>query len=286
MPPSLGESQPPPATVKNSARPAIGVASMNATAATPSTAQRRNRTRQPNHCAATKTRPTSLAGVAGDQWIISRFPFAIGRVPVASTRRISALTRGHPRHYDDDGLMLYNAAGFALALRPSAEPISPPSWMHFGVGLRDRDEVLALRARLGKTPSWSRSGTTPNTSASSVATRMATSWKHSGKRLERADHGGGVLEFVDKHHFALPVEAAVGARFGSVASRRAAADRPRQRAGARRSDAALRCPPGFTRERGGPTVSVLHVVRAAVRTGSCRGWARRYVWLRRPERAR
>ena len=44
--------------------------------------------------------------------------------------------------------MLCNAAGFALALRPSAEPIARPSWMHFGVGLRDRDAVLALRARL------------------------------------------------------------------------------------------------------------------------------------------
>jgi len=53
-----------------------------------------------------------------------------------------------PRRYDDGVLMLYNAAGFALALRPSAEPIARPSWMHFGVGLRDRDAVLALRARL------------------------------------------------------------------------------------------------------------------------------------------
>jgi len=53
-----------------------------------------------------------------------------------------------PRRYDDDVLMLYNAAGFALALGPSAEPIPPPSWMHFGVGLGDRDAVLALRDRL------------------------------------------------------------------------------------------------------------------------------------------
>jgi catechol 2,3-dioxygenase-like lactoylglutathione lyase family enzyme len=53
-----------------------------------------------------------------------------------------------PRRYDDGVLMLYNAAGFALALRPSPEPIARPSWMHFGVGLRDRDAVLALRARL------------------------------------------------------------------------------------------------------------------------------------------
>jgi catechol 2,3-dioxygenase-like lactoylglutathione lyase family enzyme len=52
------------------------------------------------------------------------------------------------RRYDDDVLMLYNAAGFALALRPSAERIRRPSWMHFGIGLPDRDAVLALRDRL------------------------------------------------------------------------------------------------------------------------------------------
>ena len=40
-----------------------------------------------------------------------------------------------------------NAAGFALALGPSPEPIARPSWMHFGVGLPSRDEVLALRER-------------------------------------------------------------------------------------------------------------------------------------------
>jgi catechol 2,3-dioxygenase-like lactoylglutathione lyase family enzyme len=53
-----------------------------------------------------------------------------------------------PRRYGDGVLMLYNAAGFALALRPGSEPIARPSWMHFGVGLRDRDAVLALRTRL------------------------------------------------------------------------------------------------------------------------------------------
>ena len=52
------------------------------------------------------------------------------------------------RCYDDDVLMLYNAEGFALALGPSLEQIVPPSWMHFGVGLPDRDAVLALRDRL------------------------------------------------------------------------------------------------------------------------------------------
>jgi catechol 2,3-dioxygenase-like lactoylglutathione lyase family enzyme len=53
-----------------------------------------------------------------------------------------------PRRYDDGVLMLYNNVGFALALRPSAEPVPRPSWMHFGVGLRDRDAVLGLRDRL------------------------------------------------------------------------------------------------------------------------------------------
>jgi catechol 2,3-dioxygenase-like lactoylglutathione lyase family enzyme len=52
------------------------------------------------------------------------------------------------KHYDDGVLMLYNAAGFALALGPSKEPIARPSWMHFGVGLPNRDAVLALRDRL------------------------------------------------------------------------------------------------------------------------------------------
>lgn len=52
------------------------------------------------------------------------------------------------RRYDDGVLMLYNAAGFALALGPSEEQIVPPSWMHFGIGLPNRDAVLALRDRL------------------------------------------------------------------------------------------------------------------------------------------
>jgi catechol 2,3-dioxygenase-like lactoylglutathione lyase family enzyme len=55
----------------------------------------------------------------------------------------------HPaRRYDDGVLMLYHANGFALALGPTQEPIVRPSWMHFGVSLRDRDAVLALRDRL------------------------------------------------------------------------------------------------------------------------------------------
>ncbi len=52
------------------------------------------------------------------------------------------------RRYDDGVLMLYNAAGFALALGPGARPVAPPAWMHFGVALRDRDAVLALGDRL------------------------------------------------------------------------------------------------------------------------------------------
>jgi hypothetical protein len=52
------------------------------------------------------------------------------------------------RRYDDGVLMLYNAAGFALALGRSEEPIVRPSWMHFGIGLPHRDAVLALRDRL------------------------------------------------------------------------------------------------------------------------------------------
>ena len=53
-----------------------------------------------------------------------------------------------PRRYDDGVLMLYDAKGFALALGPTDEPIAPPAWMHFGVGLPDREAVLALRDRL------------------------------------------------------------------------------------------------------------------------------------------
>jgi catechol 2,3-dioxygenase-like lactoylglutathione lyase family enzyme len=52
------------------------------------------------------------------------------------------------RRYADGVLMLYDDAGFALALGPSPEPITRPSWMHFGLGLADRGAVLALRARL------------------------------------------------------------------------------------------------------------------------------------------
>jgi len=51
------------------------------------------------------------------------------------------------RRYEDGVLMLYDAAGFALALGPTTEPIARPPWMHFGVGLASREAVLALRDR-------------------------------------------------------------------------------------------------------------------------------------------
>src|SRR5687768_17390237 len=47
-----------------------------------------------------------------------------------------------------DVLMLYNARGFALALRHVAEAIAQPAWMHFGISLSDRDAVRTLRERL------------------------------------------------------------------------------------------------------------------------------------------
>jgi catechol 2,3-dioxygenase-like lactoylglutathione lyase family enzyme len=52
------------------------------------------------------------------------------------------------RCYDDGVLTLYDSRGFALALGPAHEPIVAPDWMHFGVGLPDRDAVIALRRRL------------------------------------------------------------------------------------------------------------------------------------------
>ena len=52
------------------------------------------------------------------------------------------------RRYDDGVLMLYNAAGFSLALGPFEDQVGPPPWMHFGVAQPNRDAVLALRDRL------------------------------------------------------------------------------------------------------------------------------------------
>ena len=47
-------------------------------------------------------------------------------------------------------MMLYNAAGFALALGPADEHVTGPGWMHFGIALADRDAVLSLRDRLAR----------------------------------------------------------------------------------------------------------------------------------------
>jgi catechol 2,3-dioxygenase-like lactoylglutathione lyase family enzyme len=52
------------------------------------------------------------------------------------------------RQYDDGVLMLYNSAGFALALGPTNEPVTLPAFLHFGIGLPSRDAVLAFRDRL------------------------------------------------------------------------------------------------------------------------------------------
>ena len=50
------------------------------------------------------------------------------------------------RRYDDGVLMFYDAKGFALGL--AGERIAPPTWMHFGVGMRGREAVRALSGRL------------------------------------------------------------------------------------------------------------------------------------------
>ena len=53
-----------------------------------------------------------------------------------------------PREFDDGVLMVYDERGFALALGPTDEPISTPSFLHFGTGLGSSDEVRAFRDRL------------------------------------------------------------------------------------------------------------------------------------------
>jgi catechol 2,3-dioxygenase-like lactoylglutathione lyase family enzyme len=52
------------------------------------------------------------------------------------------------RGYDGGVLMLYNADGFSLALGPSEEPISLPSFLHFGVHLPSPEAVRDFRSRL------------------------------------------------------------------------------------------------------------------------------------------
>ncbi len=51
------------------------------------------------------------------------------------------------RRYDGGVLMLYNAAGFSLALGPTDEEIHLPSFLHFGIGLDSPDEVRAFVER-------------------------------------------------------------------------------------------------------------------------------------------
>jgi catechol 2,3-dioxygenase-like lactoylglutathione lyase family enzyme len=53
-----------------------------------------------------------------------------------------------PRRYDDGVLMLYNGAGFSLALGETEEPIRLPTFLHFGIGLPTAAAVHALRNRL------------------------------------------------------------------------------------------------------------------------------------------
>jgi catechol 2,3-dioxygenase-like lactoylglutathione lyase family enzyme len=52
------------------------------------------------------------------------------------------------RCYDDGVLMLYNSEGFSLALKPTAEPIRLPSFLHFGIHLPSPDAVRRFRGRL------------------------------------------------------------------------------------------------------------------------------------------
>src|SRR5918911_744766 len=52
------------------------------------------------------------------------------------------------KRYDDGVLMLYDADGFALALGPSDEPLRLPPFLHFGIGLPNREAVLRFRDRL------------------------------------------------------------------------------------------------------------------------------------------
>ncbi len=53
-----------------------------------------------------------------------------------------------PRLYDGGVLMLYNAAGFSLALGPVEELIRLPPFLHFGVHAASPADVRTFRARL------------------------------------------------------------------------------------------------------------------------------------------
>jgi catechol 2,3-dioxygenase-like lactoylglutathione lyase family enzyme len=52
------------------------------------------------------------------------------------------------RWYDDGVLMLYNDDGFSLALGPTDEEISLPSFLHFGIHLPSREILREFRERL------------------------------------------------------------------------------------------------------------------------------------------
>jgi catechol 2,3-dioxygenase-like lactoylglutathione lyase family enzyme len=52
------------------------------------------------------------------------------------------------RRYDDGVLMLYDEAGFALALGPTDEQVELPRFLHFGKGLAGADDVRAFSDRL------------------------------------------------------------------------------------------------------------------------------------------
>jgi catechol 2,3-dioxygenase-like lactoylglutathione lyase family enzyme len=52
------------------------------------------------------------------------------------------------RRSDGGVLMLYNADGFSLALGPTEDRISVPSFLHFGIGLPSPEAVRAFRSRL------------------------------------------------------------------------------------------------------------------------------------------
>jgi catechol 2,3-dioxygenase-like lactoylglutathione lyase family enzyme len=53
-----------------------------------------------------------------------------------------------PRRYDDGVLMIYDHAGFALALGPAEGLVQIPRFFHIGFAARNRADVVALRERL------------------------------------------------------------------------------------------------------------------------------------------
>ena len=53
-----------------------------------------------------------------------------------------------PAPRTDGVLMLHNAAGFALALGETDEPIRLPEFLHFGAGLASGEDVRSFRDRL------------------------------------------------------------------------------------------------------------------------------------------